>query len=161
MTNAIYFYGNKGKYGFMSNFYHTVFYDENGLEFNCSEQFLMYNKAILFDSSNSLLLQDILFETSPVKIKKFGRVVKNFNENVWNEHKYNIMINALRLKFNQNLEIKRKLIETGDKILYEASKNDKIWGIGYGEVSAIDTDPSKYGQNLLGKALMQVRQELV
>ena len=56
--------------------------------------------------------------------------------------------------------IKEKLIATKPKTLYEASKNDKIWGIGYYANSAINTKKDKFGQNLLGKALMQIRDEL-
>ena len=42
----------------------------------------------------------------------------------------------------------------------EASKNDKIWGIGYYDKDAIlITDKSKFGQNLLGNALMEIRSE--
>ena len=49
------------------------------------------------------------------------------------------------------------LLDTNTKILYEASKYDKIWGIGFDEDSAIDINPELYGQNLLGKALMETR----
>jgi len=69
------------------------------------------------------------------------------------------MLEALRLKFNQNETIKQKLLETKPKILYEASKNDKIWGIGFYDKDAIQTDKSKFGANLLGNALMEIRSE--
>ena len=70
------------------------------------------------------------------------------------------MLNGLRLKFTQNEDLKKKLLETGDKDLYEASFRDKIWGIGFGIRQAPNISPEKYGQNLLGKALMLVRLEL-
>jgi ribA/ribD-fused uncharacterized protein len=69
------------------------------------------------------------------------------------------MLDALRLKFNQNEIIKQKLLETTPKILYEASKNDKIWGIGFYDKDAIH-NKSKFGKNLLGNALMVIRTEL-
>jgi ribA/ribD-fused uncharacterized protein len=49
---------------------------------------------------------------------------------------------------------------TKDKTLYEASPTDKIWGIGIAISDVYEVDKSKYGLNLLGKALMHVRSEL-
>ena len=34
-------------------------------------------------------------------------------------------------------------------------------GIGYTKTNALKTDKSKYGLNLLGKALMEIRPELI
>jgi len=117
----------------------------------------MYNKCKIFVKENYILLEAILKETSPSNIKKYGRQVKNYNDLMWKEKRYNIMLEALRLKFNQNEIIKQKLLETSPKILYEASKNDKIWGIGFNDKDAIKTDKNKFGENLLGIALMEIR----
>jgi len=111
----------------MSNFYKTDFTDKDYIKYNCSEQYFMYYKCKTFDPNNNILLEAILKETSPAKIKKYGREVINFNDTIWKEKRYNIMLGALMLKFNQNEIIKQKLIETKDKVLYEASKYDKIW----------------------------------
>ena len=46
------------------------------------------------------------------------------------------------------------------QVLYEASPYDRIWGIGYEKKAAQQIDPERFGENLLGKALMQVRSEL-
>ena len=159
--DAIYFYGSKDKYDFMSNFYKTKFNDSNNISYSCSEQYFMYKKCLLFDSTNQLLIDKILKENNPVKIKQYGRKVGNFDENIWNEKRYNIMVEGLKLKFSYNQDIKNKLIQTGNKTLYEASKRDKIWGIGFNSTEAIFIDKNKYGSNLLGKALMQVRQEFI
>lgn len=56
--------------------------------------------------------------------------------------------------------LKKKLLNTKDKVLFEASKYDKIWGIGYNTKIAYKIDKEKYGLNLLGKVLMEVREEL-
>jgi len=159
--SEIYFYGEKNnKFGYLSNFFKSSFVDENGILFNCSEQYFMYYKCKTFDPLNNQLLDLILNEISASNIKKFGRQVNNFNEDIWREKRYNIMLNALKLKFSQNNAIKHKLLETKPKLLYEASKNDKIWGIGFYDKDAIKTNKENYGLNLLGKALMQVRNEL-
>ncbi len=158
-TNEIYFYGHKGNFGYMSNFYHTTF-AENNVIFTCSEQYLMYHKCMLFDSTNYELLNLILSETSPAQIKKYGRQVKNYNDVAWDLVRYDIMVSGLRLKFNQNESIKFKLIQTSNKNLYEASKTDNIWGVGFGLNNVATTNKNLFGRNLLGKALMQVRHEL-
>lgn len=144
----------------MSNFYKTKFTDNEGITYNCSEQYFMYCKCKTFDPTNNILLEAILHETSATKIKTYGRQVQNFNDAIWKEKRYNIMLDALRFKFNQNEIIKQKLLETNPKILYEASRYDNIWGIGYYDKDAIQIDKSKFGENLLGNALMEIRSEL-
>ena len=156
----IYFYNLKNKFNYMSNFYKTIFTDKDGIKYNCSEQYFIYHKCKIFDQKNNILLETIITETSATKIKKYGRQVHNFNDIFWKEKRYNIMLEALRLKFNQNEIIKQKLLETKPKILYEASKNDRIWGIGYYDKDAMQIDKSKFGENLLGNALMEIRSEL-
>jgi ribA/ribD-fused uncharacterized protein len=159
---AIYFFTPKcEKYGYLSNFYKTnLVEEEQDKLFNCSEHYFMYYKCLTFDPTNSELLEKIYSEESSYKVKKLGRQVKHYDDKIWSEKRYSIMINALRLKFTQNKVIKDKLLSTKPKILYEASPFDKLWGIGYSSKNAIIKDTQKYGQNLLGKALMQVRDEL-
>lgn len=158
--NEIYFYALKNKFAYMSNFYKINFTDKDGITYNCSEQYFMYNKCKTFNDENEILLNRILSENSPAKIKVYGRQVKNYDNDVWNKKRYKIMLDALRLKFSQNEIIKQNLLSTNDKILYEAAKNDKIWGIGFDATTVATVDKSKYGTNLLGKALMEIRNEL-
>jgi len=93
--NSIYFYGVKNEYAYMSNFYPSTFY-ENRIKYNCSEQYFMYHKCLTFDITNNNLLEKILNETSPTKIKKLGRSVNNYNEEIWSNKRYEIMVNALQ-----------------------------------------------------------------
>ena len=68
----------------------------------------------------------------------------------WRNVKETVMLKALEEKFNQNKHFKDLLIRTGDKTLYEHTKNDKFWGDG----------GDRKGENKLGILLMQVRFEL-
>ena len=157
----IYFYGVKNHHGYMSNFFKTKFVDTDGTEYNCSEQYFMVQKCKLFDPDNAELLQAILSETSPAQIKKYGRQVRNYDDNVWKTVREVAMLEAVRLKFRQNKGLKEKLLATRPKTLYEASKHDRIWGIGFCAEHAVkEKDKSQFGDNLLGKALMSIRDEL-
>ena len=138
--DAIYFFGKNGAHGYLSNFYNCNFDDEKGNKFNCSEQFLMYYKAVLFEPNNDELHAKILDETNPKLIKTYGRKVRNFDEQIWNSYKTKIMIRGLRHKFTKNKSLRHKLIGTGKKKLFEASPYDKIWGIGYSPETAASVD---------------------
>lgn len=156
-ANEVYFFRESGKYGSFSNFYPSKFIEGN-IEFNCSEQYFMYYKFLTFDKDNKFLLEAILNEKSPTKIKNFGRQVKNYDDKIWGEKRYQVMIKALHLKFTQNKDIKDLLISTKEKLLFEASPFDKIWGIGYsGKIAVNMIDKTKFGKNLQGQALMEIR----
>jgi len=63
-----------------------------------------------------------------------------------------------KAKFGQNPELKEFLLSTGDAILVEASPYDKIWGIGLDRETAMKGTVNQWkGENLLGYALMEVR----
>lgn len=52
--------------------------------------------------------------------------------------------------------MKKILLETGWKDLAEASRRDRVWGIGYNECEA-EGRRKMWGQNLLGRCLQDVR----
>ncbi len=121
----------------------------------------MYSKAKIFEPDNFDLHKQILAKPNPAKIKQFGRKVSNYNEVTWNSILYKVMIQASQSKFGQNPTLKAQLKSTGNKLLYEASPTDKIWGIGLSIADvAKQTNKINYGSNLLGRALMEVRNEL-
>ena len=160
MASYIFFLGTSGNYGFLSNFYKCSFTVE-GVTFNCSEQYFMKRKQEAFDPDNHQLAQCILGETNSVMIKKYGSMVKNYNDKTWNSLRYNVMCDALHYKFTQNPNLMQNLIETGDTILVEANPHDNIWAIGLSLQIARTVPESEWkGQNLLGKALMHTRYTL-
>lgn len=90
-----------------------------------------------------------------------GRKVQNYDDKRWEGVKMDHMLNGLRLKFTQNTELQQRLIDTGDKTLYEANKFDGFWGIKFDiENAQKPENKSKYGKNMLGELLMVVRKEL-
>lgn len=137
----------------------TPFRDEKGLEFNCAEQYMMYHKAMTFEDRE--MASKIMSTTDPRKQKAYGREVKNYDDAIWAQRRYQIVVEGSILKYTQNEKAYRALLATGTKTIVEASPLDKIWGIGLTETNPDASDRSKWqGLNLLGKALMDVRERL-
>ena len=127
--------------------------------YSCMEQFMMAEKARLFGDKE--VLEQILAAAEQGKIKALGRQVRNFDQTEWDRCKYTIVLTGNFQKFLQNPELKDFLLRTGDKILVEASPRDRIWGIGMGRANENACNPAAWrGRNLLGFALMEVRDEL-
>ena len=150
----IYFWKTSDKYGSFSQWYKSDFTDINDIKYNCAEQFMMYQKAILFGDND--VANEILNESNPKNIKALGRKIKNFNQQLWDENKFEIVIAGNFYKFTQNDQLKSILLKTGNQDIAEASPLDKIWGIGIDEKTA-RSGAECQGENLLGKALMVVR----
>lgn len=142
----------------LSQWYHAPF-TSNEYTFNTTEHYMMARKALLFRDKETFI--KIVNANTPSEAKSLGRQVKNFDEAIWNEHKFDIVVKGNLLKFSQNQALQDYLISTNDSILVEASPYDRIWGIGLDENSPHANDPFKWnGQNLLGFALMEVRDTL-
>lgn len=91
-----------------------------------------------------------------MKCRMLGREVPVFDEKRWKGKRYRIAREGNLLKFRQNRELKEKLLATGERELVEASARDRDWGIGYIFMEAV-AHRGEWGDNLLGKALMEVR----
>lgn len=156
--NFIFFWGhtaNKVNKACFSQWYIAPF-EIDGKRYICAEQYMMYQKAMLFN--NFEIAEKIMECEDPSKQKALGREIVGFDEDIWNKHKYQFVLKSNLAKFSQNQLLKEFLLSTGTKILVEASPYDKIWGIGIGANDENVANPSLWkGLNLLGIALMQVR----
>jgi ribA/ribD-fused uncharacterized protein len=114
-------------------------------------------KAVLFNDLD--IAAEILEQKDPKIQKKLGRKVKNFDYRKWNNFKEAIVFTANYYKFNQNNELKDLLLSTQPKHIYESSPYDKIWGIGITKKQALNGIKIN-GQNLLGIAIMDVRNDI-
>lgn len=125
-----------------------------------SEHYLMAHKALLF--GDTAIAQQICQARTPAMAKQLGRQVKGFDQVLWLEHSWNLNLQANLLKFSQNPELATFLISTGSCVLVEASPEDQIWGIGLSANDSRAHAPQHWlGTNLLGFALMEVRQRLI
>lgn len=134
-------------------------FQEDGILYKTAEHYMMAGKARLFDDHE--ILEQIIKSDTPDQVKKLGRKVRNFDPQLWNKHKYEIVKQGNLLKFSQHEALKEFLLSTEDRVLVEASPYDTIWGIGMLETNPKTLNPSQWnGENLLGFALMEVRDEL-
>lgn len=157
--NIVCFHNPNEENGYLSNWYLSRF-TADGIEFSSMEQYMMYNKAIVFNDTN--VANQILKTTDVAVIKQFGRTVANYDDNYWNGIRQIVVYDGLIQKFSQNSELKRMLADTGNSILAECAVRDRIWGIGLSMEDADRFDRTKWkGQNLLGYALMQVRNKII
>jgi ribA/ribD-fused uncharacterized protein len=130
-----------------------------GQRYAAAEHFMMAEKARIFGDEATRAA--ILATDDPGKAKALGRKVRDFDEARWQEHRYGIVVEASRAKFEQNAALGDWLRKTGTKILVEASPKDAIWGIGLAASDPRATDPRAWpGLNLLGFALMEAREGL-
>lgn len=140
--------------GFMSNWHKSPFV-VNDQHYNCMEQYMMAEKARIFLDEE--VRAKILASPYPKAQKEFGRKVRNYDETIWGELRYAVVLQGTMAKYQQNEELKKELLETGTAVLAEASPYDDLWGIGMAESNPNAKDQSKWGQNLLGKVLMEAR----
>ena len=134
--NVICFHNPNEENGYLSNWYPSRFIAD-GVTFSSMEQFMMYQKAACFRDKDSA---DKILETDDAaRIKEMGRLVSGYDESYWNG-------------------VRQIIVYEG---LAECAVKDKIWGIGLSM-----NDPDRFvaakwkGKNLLGYALMMVRERL-
>ena len=139
--NEINFYSRKDEYGWLSNFWRQVEKVDNKY-YSTNEHYYQACK-----SKDVEIFHWILSAPNPYLAMCAGRSLRKDKEliNGWEKDKIKVMLKGLRAKF-ENLELRKRLLDTGDAILHEDSPTDMFWG--------------KYGKDMLGKLLMQVREEL-
>lgn len=131
----------RGDYYFLSNFYPApVIYE--GITYQNSEA--AFQAAKCANPANRVQFSYL----NPSDAKKLGRRVQLRKD--WEDMKVEVMWNVVHCKFEQNADIRARLLDTGDAYLEEGNNwNDRLWGTVNGQ-----------GANILGKILMEVRKEL-
>lgn len=155
MKKIICFHSSKEENGWLSNWYISDFRVDN-ITFSSMEQYMMYKKADIFGDEK--IKREVLSIDDVSKIKSLGRLVKNYNDTIWNGVRQIIVYDGLYAKYSQNKELRDRLLKTGDAILAECAVYDKIWATGVSIKDASRFDMNRWsGQNLLGFATMLVR----
>ena len=157
-TDAIFFYRVGDAYGAFSNWAPTPF-TVDGVSFSTAEQYIMYRKCLTF--GDTVTAEKLLSSDSPKEQKALGREASGYIDSVWAGIRQTVAIRGLYAKFSQDSELKRLLLGTGDAVLVECTSNDRIWacGLDRDDDDRLSADRWK-GQNILGFALMEVRNML-
>ena len=128
----------------------------NNITYKTAEHWMMAQKALLFNDKN--IFDKIINCDKPGEAKDLGRQVLGYDEQTWNNRKFEIVKLGNIHKFNQHPKLADFLLKTDNRILVEASPVDTIWGIGLSPDNAeIENIYAWRGQNLLGFALMAAR----
>ncbi|KAI9055964.1 hypothetical protein LZ554_000898 [Drepanopeziza brunnea f. sp. 'monogermtubi'] len=127
------------------------------IKFNCAEQFMMYCKAARFHDRTTQA--KVLAASTPKEQKRLGKLVNGFDPESWDEVKSSVVLAGSIAKYEQNPELKDKLLATGERLLVEAASKDRVWGTVFTEKHAM-SNREHWGENRLGKALMEAREHL-
>ncbi len=124
--------------------------------YSTAEHWMMAQKALLFGDID--IYSKIVSTNTPGEAKDLGRKVQNFDPEIWEANRFEIVVRGNLNKFTQHKDLQDFLINTNDRILVEASPVDYIWGIGMAYDNPDAHKPKNWnGLNLLGFALMEAR----
>lgn len=153
-------------YGWMSQWYAYPMRDgsDSTIVYPTAEHYMMYQKAKLFYDDK--IAGEVLNGAGlhPRKIKDLGRKVVGFDERTWVAERERIVQEGTWLKMTRpaqdgQVSLGELLLGTGNRELVEASPYDRLWGVGFRAKDA-EKNRERWGLNLLGKALMAVRERL-
>ncbi|MFE7075990.1 NADAR family protein [Streptomyces sp. NPDC057620] len=131
----------------------------DGVEYRTAEHWMMARKARLFGDAEAE--RRAIDAPNPALAKKAGRLVRGFDESVWERERFGIVVEGSVAKFASDDELRGFLLGTGERVLVEASPLDRVWGIGLAADDDRASDPARWqGPNLLGFALMTARERL-
>jgi ribA/ribD-fused uncharacterized protein len=131
----------------------------DGVTYATAEHWMMAGKARLFEDAEAE--RRVLAAGSPAAAKSVGRLVRGFDEEIWQRERFQIVVEGSVHKFASDPALREFLLNTGRRVLVEASPVDRVWGIGLAADDPAAEDPQRWrGPNLLGFALMEARERL-
>jgi ribA/ribD-fused uncharacterized protein len=144
MPDVINFYSSSDEHGYLSNF---AAYPINldGKTWPTSEHYFQAQKFKEPEHQETIRKAG-----SPMIAARLGRSRKRPLRRDWESVKVAIMRKAVLTKFTQHAELREQLLATADAKIVEHTERDDYWGDG-GDGS---------GKNMLGRILMEVREEL-
>ena len=147
--HLVLFYGQDSCY---SSFYPSQFMID-GTNFVCSEQYYQYNKALRL--GNNDIAEQIMKTDKAAEHHRLGKKLR-VDGTIWSKAiAQQVMDAGTTAKFEQNLDLRRILMATGNKKFAECNMFDKTWGNGISLNHTIQTKWS--GENLLRTILASVR----
>lgn len=138
------FYKEYGEYGYLATYSNYGFF-KDGIYWKTSEHYYQAQKFL------DPKIKKRIAEAKTPKIASYIGRDRNLNiRKDWEKIKQDIMFYAVYYKFKQNNDIKKKLLNTGNAEIVEATVKENYWGCG----------PNNDGKNYYGKILVKVREKL-
>ena len=125
---------------YFSQWYQGKPFSVNGRSYLSAEQYMMSEKALLFNDLYHYGL--IMEEPSPKKCKDLGRLVSGFDSMMWDNALREIIFHGNLGKFQSDITLLDALLETENAVLIEASPYDGIYGAGLTESDLLNSDGS-------------------
>lgn len=141
---TVYFWGEKNKNGFLSNFYAAPI-EIKGIVYPTTEHYFQSQKFV--GEQEEEYIRQL---ATPKEAAREGKRRDFPLRRDWEEVKEDIMYQAISAKFNQHEKLKQLLLNTREEQLIEDSPFDNYWGVGR----------NRKGKNRLGILLMKLRNEL-
>lgn len=145
MTKILFYRANEVPYGVLGNFdtQHPIFL--KNITWPSTEHYFQAQKFAGTEYEEAVRLTK-----KPRDAASMGRDRSLPLREDWEKVKDDTMRDAVRAKFTQYAELRCLLVDTADAELIEHTTNDSYWADG-GNGS---------GKNMLGKILMEIREEL-
>lgn len=143
----------------LSRFYPINFCDEDGNIYSSLFQYIVSQKAKLFDDLESF--HKIMSSSSNQEIYQIDKSIKNFNEEEFIANRDQIAYQGNIYKFSQNENLKEFILKYSlNTIFVDNDPNDKYWGIHLSIDDPSIIDPTKWqGNNKHGFQLTELRDE--
>lgn len=138
---AIKFYKEFGQYGYLASYSNHGFY-KDGIYYKTTEHYYQSMKMVDHE-----IKKKIIEAKTPKEASNIGRDRNNKKQENWKSIKNKVMFEGVLYKFEQNEDIKEKLLSTGNEEIIEETTKENYWGIG----------PNYDGENNYGKILCEVR----
>ena len=147
-NNTIYIQSTAQENGFLNTFFKIENgFRIDGLSYNSSEHFFQSKK---FEFSDPAYFDTVRTSPSSNKAHQLGNARNGgILRPDWDAVKFDVMYQGNFEKFSQNEDLKKMLLDTGDKKISQLSNSDKFWSV-----------TPNGGKDLLGRILMKIRETL-
>ena len=152
--DSTFFFGSSS---FLSNHHPSPFQEDN-TNYSCSEQYYLQKKSLYFNDEKTA--SAIMQSTQPSRMKALSHHIKGLDSQKWQKMAKTTMMRACSLKFNQNDDLKNKLLQS-QGTLVEANQRDNLFSCGLSLADPNILDKSRWlGENILGTILTDLRNNL-
>jgi hypothetical protein len=151
-------FSETNEYGYLSLKW-TVELEFNGTMYNSVQQALYGEIAKSFDDKNNL--EKIMLAEPGAISYSMSDLPEEKDDGKWNDLVRRLLYDINIIKFKQYPELAGRLLQTKTAILGTYIPNDNLIGIGISIDDIQSKNPLNWtGQNLLGKALMDIREKI-